>query len=276
MGSKLTVVRVDELPSYYPMPYAVIGNFSLSTKGEKFIRNEDGINIDGHFETPPYHFRRIMGDIETAKREPPYVHSYPYYCIPGRWPYSFYVDIRRAYLQIASRYGGETFIKPPYTIGYGEYRFTDEVWQRYRILRGLLVSGTNQEIKSTIWSDGNYHVSTHKNTLFSPHLRGCVMNTLHAIAHACRRYVIYWHTDGCIVPSLYLSKVEDILKRYRLTYAIKAEGETVVYGVGSYSVGTVNTLTSKTFQKRKDGIIEDNPLWYLTKMAKSPNEPLVF
>lgn len=271
MGARLLINRVEELPSYYDMKYAVLGNFSLSTRQEKYIKEDDGITLNETFETPPYHFRKLMGVVDTAKRDFPNAHNYPYYAIPGRWPYSFYVDIRRAYLQIAHAYGGETYIKPPLAVGYGEYRFDNDAWSRFRILRGLIVSGTGQEIKSTIWEDGNYHVQAHKNTLFSPHLRASVMNTLHAIAHVCKRYVIYWHTDGCIVPSMYLRKVEDILTRYGFTYAIKAEGETVVYGVGSYTIGGATTLTSKTMGKRREYILEDNPLWYLTKFAKSPN-----
>lgn len=274
MGSKVETEVVEHLPDYYLMDYAILGNFSLTTKEVKYVSLEDAITENGKTETPPYHFRKAMEWGEYAKNNSPACHSYPYYAIPGKWGYCFYVDIRRAYLQLARRFGSDVYIIPGKTVGYGQYTFTDTIFDKYRLIRGMLVSGTSEEIKSTIWENGNYHTKKRRNSLFAPHLRAAIMNTLHAIAWLCKRYVIYWHTDGCIVPNVYLNKLCKVLDTYGVTHAIKHEGETTVYGVGSYTIGEYSTLTPKVRQSRKDHIIEDNPLWYLVKFAKSPNPPM--
>lgn len=273
MGTKVIEI-VDQLPDYYFMDYAMLGNFSLTTRTTKYVALEDTITEQGITDTPPYHFRKLMEEGEYSKKNSPECHSYPYYAIPGRWGYCYYIDIRRAYLQIARRFGSDCHLFPGRTIGYGEYCFTSPIFEQYRIIRGMLVSGTSKEIKATLWQDGNYHTQKRFNSLHAPHLRAAIMNTLHAIAHMCKRYVVYWHTDGCIVPSLYLAKLCKVLDTYSLTHAIKHEGNTQVYGVGSYSIGEYSTLTPKIIQTRKDAIIEDNPLWYLVKFAKSPHPPM--
>jgi hypothetical protein len=273
MGAKV-VTLVDTLPSYYDMDYAILGNFSLSTKELKYVAMEDALEYAGKIDTPPYHFRKTMEQGEYAKRGDIEAHSYPYYAIAGRWGYCYYVDIRRAYLQIARRFGSDVHYKAGAFIGYGEYTFSDELFEVSRIARGLLVSGTSKEIRQTEWYNGNYHQTKRHNSLFAPYLRAAIMNTLHAIAYICKRYVVYWHTDGCIVPSVYLDKLCKCLDTYGLIHAIKHEGNTQVYGVGSYTVGEYSTLTPKVIQPRKDHIIEDNPLWYLVKFAKSPHPPM--
>lgn len=273
MGAKV-IELVPELPSYYPMDYAILGNFSLSTKETKYVSFEDALEYEGKIDTPPYHFRKVMEQGEYSKRGEIDSHPYPYYAISGRWGYCYYVDIRRAYLQIARRFGSDVHFKAGGFIGYGEYTFSDELFSQSRIARGLLVSGTGKEIRQTIWHTGNYHQSKRHNSLFAPYLRAAITNTLHAIAYMCKRYCIYWHTDGCIVPALYLNKLCKVLDTYDLKHAIKHEGNTQVFGVGSYTIGEYSTLTPKIIQQRRDGIIEDNPLWYLVKFAKSPNPPM--
>jgi hypothetical protein len=274
MGSKVEVEVVNDLPPYHPMDYAVLGNFSLTTRKVKYVSLEDALTIEGETNTPPYYFRKAMEEGEYSKRNAPECHSYPFYSIPGRWGYCFYIDIRRAYLQIAKRFGSDCHIFPGKSIGYGEFTFDDPIFSQYRIIRGMLVSGTSPELRKTIWQDGNYLQSKSPNTLHAPHLRAAIMNTLHAIAYVLKGYCIYWHTDGCIVPSLYLSKVSKVLDTYGFTHAIKHEGNTEVFGTGSYTIGSYTTLTPKTIQPRKDGILQDNPLWYLVKFAKSPNPPM--
>lgn len=273
MGSKVIEV-VEELPSYYNMDYAILGNFSLSTKETKYVALEDAVDYEGRVDTPPYHFRKAMEKGEYAKRGDIEAHSYPYYAIPGRWGYCFYVDIRRAYLQIARRFGSDCHYKPGRFIGYGQYNFNDPIFAINRVVRGLLVTGTSKEIKQTLWYDGNYHQRKHLNSIYAPYLRAAIMNTLHAIAFLCKRYVIYWHTDGCIVPAVYLDKLSKVLDTHGFTYAIKHEGNCEIFGTASYSIGSYSTLTPKTKQTRKDHIIEDNPLWYLLKFAKSPLPPM--
>lgn len=273
MGAKV-VELVDELPSYYTMDYAILGNFSLSTKEIKYVAMEDALDYQGKIDTPPYHFRKAMEQGEYSKRGEIEAHSYPYYAIPGRWGYCYYVDIRRAYLQIARRFGSDVHYKAGSYIGYGEYTFNDKLFEVSRIARGLLVSGTSKEIRQTLWYDGNYHQNKRYNSLFAPYLRAAIMNTLHAIAFLCKRYVIYWHTDGCIVPSIYLDKLCKVLDTHGLTHAIKHEGNCEIFGTASYSIGDYSTLTPKIRQTRKDYILEDNPLWYLVKFAKSPNPPM--
>lgn len=270
MGAKVMNI-VDVLPSYYDMKYAILGNFSLSTKEDKYVTREDIVSHNGKEETPPYHFRKAMEIGEYSKRSSLVCHPYPYYAVSGRWGYCFYIDIRKAYLQIARRFGSDVHYKVGGGIGYGEYTFDDQIFSDNKIVRGMLVSGTQSEIKQTVWFDGNYHQNKHHNSLHAPYLRASIMNTLQAIAFVCKRYCVYWHTDGCIVPSIYLDKLTKMLDTHSFQWAIKKEGYTEIFGIGSYTIGDYTTLTPKVVQGRKDGIIEDNPLWYLVKFAKSPH-----
>lgn len=264
----------DELPDYHPFQYASLGNFSISTREDKYVKISDAILHNGIAETPPYHFRKEFGDMHTPKSNAPMCLPYPYYSIPGRYPYSYYLDIRKAYLQIAARYGGEVRAIPGKSIAYGYSCFSSDLFRVSRVARGLLVTGTNEKIRSTIWEKGDYSLLERKNSLYSPHLRAVIMNTLHAIAYVLKPYVVYWHTDGLIVPSFFLSRVERILQSFDFQYAIKGEGETIIHGVGSYVIGSLSTLAIKHSQTRKDGIIEYDHLWYLSRFAKSPNPPI--
>lgn len=244
-------IQLDELPDYHPFPYAIPGSFSVQLgrgkDAKKYIKSDTSITIGGETETPPYHFRKTLSRIVFPKGKPFETPTYPYLAIPRRLPYAYYIDIRKAYLQIASVYGAQCYVQPGRICGYGEYNFSDELFITSKVARGLIITGTDKKGMFTEWNGQRLTVKRFQNGMYAPHLRGAVMCTLHALFAELQRYSVYIHTDGIVIPEWYLSKAESILSQWGLTHAIKAEGYCHIVGVGAYQIGSKSTLT---YQRR--------------------------
>lgn len=263
------VVIVDELPDYRAFKFARLGNFSLSTFTHKYVEREDIVEYNGKSDTISTHFRDVFKNIEVAKNNAPLPITYPFYAEASKWPNARYYDISKAYLQLARAYGGEVYVKEGKSCSYGDYTFDDELFLSHRIARGLLIQGTSQNSHVTIWENGGLRDHRFFNSLYAPHLRASIMYTLHAIMYMLKRYIVYCHTDGMIVPSLYYKRVETFFENWGIDYKIKHEGEAIIKTRGTYSIGGYATDTMKLWgSKSCDYIVESSPLWWMKALQK--------
>lgn len=244
-------IQLTELPDFHQFDNAILGSFSLiAGKGKraiKYLKTQDCLSYNGVFETPSYHFRQVIKDISFPKRNKYPYPSYPFKAKMCKLPYAYYIDIRKAYWQIASVWGAECFITPEKIACYGQSCFSDELFSLSRVSRGLLVTGLSEKGYYTQWNGSALNGVTFYNGKYAPHLVGAIMCTLHAVMAELNRYTVYCHTDGLIVPEWHLDKTMAILSQWGLSSAIKSEGYTIIRGVGAYQIGSKSTLT---FQKR--------------------------
>jgi len=249
MSRRYTLVQ--RLPAYFLFEKCTLGSVSLTTKDERYIINEFAINAHGEIETPSHHFSQICKTITFPKKNcPDDKISYPYKFIPCRIPYAFYLDISKAFAQIASAIGMECQYREGRYMAFGS-TIPEQLFNESKMMRALLVSGTGKMSSMQTWS--NHELSRHEfyNRNFAPYLRQAIIKTLHAVQAMVSRYSVYAHTDGFIIPYWHFSRVCKLLDERRLHYSIKGEGITEIYGHGSYRIGDKHTKIYNHRQKEK-------------------------
>lgn len=259
---------VERLPYYGRFDWARLGYFSLTTKDTKFISREDSVTVNGETDTPGYFFGRFMKGLWCAKQKiPGDTLSYPYKCVPGKYPSAVYIDIRHAYRQIAQALGMEVFVQEGRFIAYGTTLPQDPCFDN-KICRGLLVTGVNKSGSYQEWKDRDLRTVRFSNPNYAPHLSYSIWATLHAIQNVLSPYTVYAHTDGFIAPKRHFERCTKILDNYGFSYSIKGSGACEIYGVGNYRIGSVRTLTFNHDEKTRVKIREDNSKWWLTQFAR--------
>lgn len=261
---KRTLELVDQLPKFFNYDYAILGNFTLTTKTQRFLLNDYAINYNDKIESPSHHFSAVCKDLHFPKRKTyDDMLSYPFKAIPCKLSYGFYVDVAHAFSQIAEVYGYECVFREARYFGYGK-TFYVPLCSTNKLARALLVSGTGKESTMREWK--NHEIITRKfpNSNYAPCLRYAIQATLHAIQFAITDYTVYAHTDGAIIPFQNLKHVEHIFDRYHINWTIKGEGYTEIYNVGDYRIG-VQTTRKHHVQSKKPhtNIRAINADWWL-------------
>lgn len=255
---------VSVLPNYLEYDYMTLGSFAYSTKKERWILDEYAIDHNGEIETPGHHFNAIMSDVQIVRKDyngTPL--SYPFKAIPGPYPYCFYVDISKAYYQIARVFGVNPVVREGRYIGFGDNP-PDEIFGQNKLLRALLVSGSYPQSTLTEWKNHEFQYRKFPNRLNNPGLRRCIFGTLHAIQSDISPYSVYCHTDGFIIPSWHIRTVCRLLEdKWGVLYSLKGVGITHIYGVGSYRIGPHSTSRRHSHRHGgKDGIRYELAQWY--------------
>lgn len=271
---KLFVIVVPTLPDFTNFNYARLGAFSMSTNSVKYIASEDAVIYNGEEETVAYHYRKSIEDRNIhfpRKNFTPNGLSYPYYAYGARIPMGVYVDIRRAFQQIASTIGYEVWFREGKAFAYGETMPDVALLSQYKTARGLLVSGHSKESRYALWQYGKITDVKFQNKNYAPYLRYAIWRILHAVMTKLKPFVYYVHTDGVIINPRMMSRVDKIMSRYHLEYAIKHTGPTTVKAVGAYKIGDYE---SGTFQRAsfvsRDNIIDDEHTdWWLEQFVST-------
>lgn len=259
---------VQRLPAYFNFEYARLGNFALTTKDRRYILNDFAVTRNKETETPGYHFNKVLSDIITPKKSSYGIDlSYPHYAKPGQYPYAYYVDISKAYAQIASVYGINCSHREGRYFAYGDAPF-DEIFMTSKIMRALLVSGTHKFNRIQEWKNNDLTSRRFYNRNYSPFISYSIFATLHAFASALRGNYLYWHTDGCIVPYIRLAAVTSWFQRRGIEYSIKAEGITQVYSTGSYRVGQHRTENFNRQHRELSNIRDDFARWWIKQFER--------
>lgn len=262
------IVIVNRFPEYFKFNHCVLGSFAYTTPKDRYILDDYAITLGETTETPGYHFNKAIESIRFAKKTMYHDKiSYPYKAIPCSLPYGFYVDIRKAYAQIADVYGLETSHREGRYIGYGETKCPNFLHDN-KYARALLVSGVGKESTLTEWSKGELKTRKFPNRNYAPMLSRAILSTLHAIQASVSDYTVYCHTDGFIVPFWNMERACRALDDWGLQYSIKFEGVTTIYGVGSYDCGEHHTRTRGTGLLPQNGIRSEFSKWWMDNFVR--------
>lgn len=261
---------VDELPPYYTLSGEwKIGNFAYRSKKESILDSSTCFVWKNDYNTPSSHFRRYIKHVHLSRKNPPDYISYPYYAKPCKLPYGVYLDISHAYQQIGRVLGAEIHWKENRWMEFGMTRFDDELFD-VKVMRGLIVSATGEKGSVTTWNSKQDTIVSHsfQNEYFAPHLRLGVLRILHAVCASVLPYIVYWHTDGMIVPLHFLSKVETILSSWGLESKVKSSGLTIVKARGVYSIGSEKTSQFHRFKTQSASYINTrNMKWFQSQFV---------
>lgn len=265
----LQLVEVERIPDFRSFRYARIGAFALSTYNLRYVPTENLYDYNNTRDTISVHYREAIRDIRFFKKNAPsYPLSYPYFAFPIVLPSSAYIDMRGAFQQIALSYGYEVWYKEGKAFSYGttlpDFPFLSEV----KVSRGLLITAHAEKARYTEWKDGRLTTKSFPNQQYAPYLRYAIWRTLHSLMNAVKPYVFYCHTDGIIVNTAFLHRVEKIWDAYHVKYAIKSSGRGVIRGVGSYDVGELRTRNLSCGGYRDNIITDDLDSWWLDKFVK--------
>lgn len=182
--------------------------------------------------------------------------SAPLYASPHRYSNAFYIDIRSAFWQILQIVGWDCDYNPGVWLAKGQ-SMEDFPFAQVKLSRNCLVTcGLPSE--ANFWSGSERKFKRVKT--FNRHINlgiwRLVMDVLHCIAWDCiAAGAIYAHTDGYICSSERVMAVQDALSSWGLESRIKAQGETIVYGVGAYKIGKTVTKNPKIHMSSFDGLI---------------------
>lgn len=251
------------LPAYFNFKRAIIGSFSLTTSNERYLLDGCLVEHNGKIETPGHHFGQICKDISFPKKTT-HIESvaYPYKALPGKHPYCFYVDVSKAFYQIANVYGLETSHREGKYMAFGS-TLPDTVFSDSKLMRSLFVSGTQKTSKFTEWINHELRTRQFPNRNYAPHLSRAILATLHAIQVLVSDLSLYSHTDGFITPFYWLDKATRRLDERGIQYSIKGEGQCQIYDVGSYSIGDKRTKRVTGGHRAKDNLRYSDAKWWL-------------
>lgn len=263
MRSKRHIVLVERFPAYFLFDYAIIGNFALTTKDTRYVHSDYATEFNGEIDTPGHHFNEVFKDIQIPRRNPySETPGFPYKCIPCQLPYAFYLDISQAYYQIASVYGVDCTHREGRYFGFGE-TLPHRILSENKMMRALLVSGTNRQSKLTEWKNHEINTRSFRNNNYAPGIREAILRTLHAIQALVSDWSVYCHTDGFIIPYWHLDRVIRILNERGIQYKIKAEGLTEIFNVGQYSIGATKSVNLNLRKYPANGIRFEARDWWL-------------
>lgn len=257
------LVITDRLPAYFLFDYAKLGSFALTTKDTRYILDEYAVTYNGETNTPGHHFSKVCKTVNFPKQTN-YSNSlsYPYKAIPCKYPYCFYVDIRHAFAQIAGVFGMDCSHREGRYMAYGTTPLPD-IFEDNKIMRALLVGATGKQSTLQEWKNHELTSRQFPNRNYAPMLQRAIFSFLHSVAQSLNRYTIYHHTDGFIVPYIYMARVCDWLQSRGIVYSIKAEGITEVYGVGSYRIGPTRTNNHHIQKSGHSNIRSDAAEWWI-------------
>lgn len=273
MGGKIEKVICERLPDYRLFNTAKLGSFSLTSPNIRYIALEDVVEYNDKADTSGVHYRDFIESLNThfPKRNAPTLDfSYPYFAHASHIPMALYVDIRRAYRQIALSYGLDVWYKQGVSIGFGDSVPNTELFEVDKIARGLLVTGHAEFSRYTLWRDNGLSTVQFKNPYHAPYLRYAIWRTLHAIMAKIKPFIYYCHTDGVIINHRMLDRVDKILTRYHLEYAIKDYGKAHIKTTGTYKIGDRETLNyNRNRAHSTDYILSDEyDDWWLKMFVK--------
>lgn len=174
--------------------------------------------------------------IEDARN----IRSAPLLSNRGAHGYCFYLDLKAAYWNIMNIGGWDVDYRPQKYLGLGVSP-RDFPAPKIKTARNALASvGVSSDLQ--LWT--GFKVETLKvgNRYKNRILTAFILDVLNSIAYDMALIgAVYVNTDGYIVKLADYENAASVLNAWGLPWSVKSQGETTVYGVGSYEVGEVKT-----------------------------------
>jgi hypothetical protein len=192
-------------------------------------------------------------------------YPHPQKALIGHYGECAYVDIRKAYIKILELGYNMDYLKGQY-LGVNFQPVPEQV-QNNKLSYAVAVSMSNSILSQIqIMGHEGPFTSSHFNIYSNPSLYHFASDTLASIASECLRIfgdrIKYVNTDGYIVELKDVEALQRVIKSWGFDSRVKFQGETWIWGVGSWRVGGERT-------KRKD----PNPSNFLSPMPDK-NESL--
>lgn len=182
--------------------------------------------------------------------------SAPLYAMPNHYEGGAYIDIRSAYWQILQIVGWDADYNSGVWLGRGQ-AMDDFPYPDIKLSRNCLITA-GLPSEASFWDAGKKQFKTVSTFNRSANLGiwSLVMEILHGVAwDAIRAGATYAHTDGYICDRTKVDNVTNAISEWGLEARIKNTGETAVYGVGSYSIGSKSTKNPHITDHYYDGLV---------------------
>lgn len=277
--AKQEIEIVSKMPSLYEIQdYVMLGSFSWyhqQAKKRTLLRPFSMLFpevvatpsdlVRGYLDIKYPKLRAVREQIAAWKVS----YSQPLYAQPHQCERGVYIDIKSAYWTILQIVGWDADYFPSKWLGRGK-DMQDFPYPDFKLTRNCLVTAGLVNDRS-VW-DG--YKQTYQNTkMGNNHVNlgiwALAMDVLQCVAFdAIRAGAFYVHTDGYICDAGRLDAVQEAISEWGLTTTIKAAGETIVYGVGAYSVGEKVTKNPKMTSHYHWGIADISYRQWLKKRIK--------
>lgn len=271
-AEKRVTYPVRELPNLLTIPTLTwVGTYSYSIPALKtrYALDNVAIRMFGEWQTPTELSRDYL--LEKYGGKPRQYHEqyivnaqsrgWPYLAKPGFHGDCVYIDLKSAYWSIMQVTGWDAEYFP------GKWLMRASVMNDFplpdnKLARNSIVSSAALSTVS-MWTGSKLKTKNIGGKLYNPVVSSIVMDILHGIASDMENLgAVYVHTDGYIVPRYMmptcLRMINDV---WGVPARVKAEGLTVVKGIGAYSVGTT---TSGLLGK-----VGESPARYIMPRSKS-------
>lgn len=182
--------------------------------------------------------------------------SAPLYANPCEFSEGAYLDIRSAYWQILQVVGWDADYNPGRWLG-KKGGMEDFPFPDFKLSRNCLITA-GLPSEASYWNAEKQQFTTVKtfNKFLNLGIWALTMDVLHCVAwDAIAAGACYVHTDGYICAAARVEAVQSAIASWGLEARIKNAGRTIVWGVGSYSVGDKSTKNNHVRTKPFDGLM---------------------
>jgi len=168
----------------------------------------------------------------------------PNFAHTGYWGDCAYVDIKGAYLNILRLGYNVEYLQGKY-VG-AAFAPVPQIVEKEKFCYAVAVAMSNSQ-RTNISVKGEDGIVTHKhfNAYSNPSLYKLASDTLSSIASEALRIftnkIHYINTDGYIIESAFVDPLIRVISSWGFDARVKAQGETWVYGVGSWKCGSKRT-----------------------------------
>jgi len=167
--------------------------------------------------------------------------SAPLYYKPFTCSRASYVDLQGAFWWIMSQLGWNVDYHPGKFLSPGRSPYDFPI-PNHKLARNCMVTAGLANTLS-VWTGHKMIEESPYNLHLNYGLWSAIMDVLHMIALAAVNLGAYYvSTDGFIISDRMLPEFLGYLSRFNAPYRIKAEGPTLVTGIGSYMVGETKTV----------------------------------
>lgn len=234
---------------YYTQPCYLANTSWTACAGDwRYVDPGQYVNYHGVHATPGMIAREYLNkryklplrargaQIEDARM----MRSAPLLANVGEQGYCFYIDLKAAYWNLMLAGGWDVDYRPQKYLGLGVPP-SDFPAPKIKTARNALASvGSSNELQ--MWTGFKVVQIQAGNRYKNRVLTAFILDALNGIAYDMALLgAVYVNTDGYILPANNFDAAAAKLNEWGMPWAVKAQGETTVYGVGSYQVGETRT-----------------------------------
>ena len=225
----------------------ILGSWALSKPGvERIVTNEKEQVALGVLpgDVARSWVRMEGGGPVKRRKEQDGCYPTPLLALPGYWGDCVYIDIKAAYRSMIERVGWDVDYKRGKYVKRNRVTMPDNT---PKLVYATIVSMSKSRLSDLrVWDGRAIGRKTIKNVYANPSLWAVIHDALAGVYGDLldRSCLVYANTDGFVVPTNQLDDALDIINCWGFSARAKAQGETIIHGVGSYRVGSKQSRRS--------------------------------